>query len=55
MMAFYDNIEIREKSVGTTKLNYSKKTREHSFSILKAFSVQYLSEYEKSDNDRKLS
>ena len=44
-----------EKSVGTTELHYSTKKREHSFSILKAFFVQHSSEYETSDNDRKVN
>ena len=44
-----------EKSVGTTELNYSTKKRKHSFSILKAFFVRHSSEYETSDNDRKVN
>ena len=45
---------IYEKSVGTTELHYSTKKRKHSFSILKAFFVRHSSEYETSDNDRKV-
>ena len=33
---------------------YSSKKRKHSFSILKAFFVRHSSEYETSDNDRKV-
>ena len=44
-----------EKSVGTTELHYSTKKLEHSLSILKAFFVRHLSEYETSDNNRKVN
>ena len=44
-----------EKSVGTTELHYSTKKRKHSFGILKAFFVRHSSEYETSDNDRKVN
>ena len=43
------------KSVGTTGFHYSMKKREHSFNILKACFVRHSSEYETSDNDRKVS
>ena len=48
-------VDICEKSVGTTELHYSTKKRKHSFSILKAFFVRHSSEYETSDNDRKVN
>ena len=48
-------IYICEKSVGTTELHYSTKKRKHSFGILKAFFVRHSSEYETSDNDRKVN
>ena len=44
-----------EKSVGTTERHYSTKKQKHSFSILKAFFVRHSSEYETSDNDRKVN
>ena len=47
--------DIFEKYVGTTELHYSTKKRKHSFGILKAFFVRYSSEYETSDNDRKVN
>ena len=46
---------IREKFAGTTELHYSTKKREYSFSMLKAFIVRHSSEYETSDNDRKVN
>ena len=46
---------IREKFVGTTELHYSTKKREYSLSILRAFFVRHSSEYETSDNDRKVN
>ena len=46
---------VREKSVGTTELHYSAKKRKHSFSTLKAFFIRHSSEYETSDNDRKVN
>ena len=49
------NKKFDEKSVGTTELHYSTKKRKHSFSILKAFFVRHSSEYETSDNDRKVN
>ena len=48
-------ISIVEKSVGTTELHYGTKKREHSFNILKAFFARNSSEYETSDNDRKVN
>ena len=50
-----ETTEVREKSVGTTELHYSTNKREHSLSILKAFLVRHSSEYETSDNDRKVN
>ena len=47
--------QISEKSVGTTEVHYSTKKWKHSFSILKAFFVRHSSEYETSDNDRKVN
>ena len=37
------------------QIPYSTKKRKHSFSILKAFFVRHSSEYETSDNDRKVN
>ena len=48
-------IQEGEKSVGTAELHYSTNKRKHSFSILKAFFVRHSSEYETSDNDRKVN
>ena len=52
LIAWYQKCE---KSVGTTELHYSTKKRKHSFGILKAFFVRHSSEYETSDNDRKVN
>ena len=47
--------KIREKSVGTTELDYSTKKRKHCLTVLKAFFVRPSSEYETSDSDRKVN
>ena len=54
-----DEVYVDDSMLGVVNLNqilhYSTKKRKHSFSILKAFFVRHSSEYETSDNDRKVN
>ena len=52
---FMPEYERCGKQLYQALIYYSTKKREHSFSILKAFFVRHSSEYETSDNDRKVN